>query len=118
MQLQIVQGSYHFELPTSFYPDYSRHGVDAGQFKYSFSYRVVLACQTNIYILSIPNGAEAEAKTDSMVEFHGSDRCRKFNFYWRTRDMMKPQLLLAKNHSTNEVACIASLAPTFEPPAP
>ena len=48
VQLQIVQGSYHFELPTSFYPDYSRHGVDAGQFKYSFSYRVVLACQTKI----------------------------------------------------------------------
>jgi len=44
MQLQIVQGSYHFELPTSFYPDYSRHGLNAGMFNYTFSYRVILTC--------------------------------------------------------------------------
>ena len=32
--------------------------------------------------------------------------------------MMRPNLLFAKNEATSEVACVASLVPTFEPPAP
>jgi len=59
-----------------------------------------------------------ETLSDVMVEFHGGNRSRKFNFFWRTRDMMKPQLLYAKSPTSGEVACIASLVPTFEPPAP
>lgn len=32
--------------------------------------------------------------------------------------MMKPHLLYAKNEKTSEIACVASLVPTFEPLAP
>ena len=32
--------------------------------------------------------------------------------------MLTPQLFYVENAAKNEVACIASLAPTFEPPAP
>lgn len=32
--------------------------------------------------------------------------------------MMLPSLIYAENPQTNEVACLASLVPTFEPPAP
>ena len=32
--------------------------------------------------------------------------------------MMKPRLLYAKDESSMQVACVASLVPTFDPPAP
>ena len=32
--------------------------------------------------------------------------------------MMRPHLLYARNEKTSEIACIAQLVPTFEPPAP
>ena len=32
--------------------------------------------------------------------------------------MLKPHLVYAKDSKTNDVACVASLVPTFEPPAP
>ena len=40
MQLDIVNGAYFFELPSSFYPDYSRHGVEADAFNYGFNYEL------------------------------------------------------------------------------
>ena len=40
------------------------------------------------------------------------------SMYWRTRDMLHPQLVYSKNTKTNEVACVASLVPTFEPVDP
>ena len=40
------------------------------------------------------------------------------SLYWRTRDMLHPQLVYSKNTKTNEVACVASLVPTFEPVEP
>ena len=34
--------------------------------------------------------------------------------FYRTRDMMVPQLIYAENPRTNSVACMASLVPTFD----
>ena len=70
--------------------------------------------------LSVPEHAEIinPTEADSMCEIRSSTKSRKINFYWRTRDMMKPHLLYAKNKKTSEVACVASLVPTFEPPTP
>lgn len=121
-QLEILQGSYHFELPMGLYPDYSRHvPKEAGQaLTYEFSYQVSIACQSKISNLSVPEGAEVTNTSEdgSLVQVRSGQRGRKLNFYWRTRDMMKPHLLYAKNAKTSEVACVASLVPTFEPPAP
>ena len=38
--------------------------------------------------------------------------------YYKTKDMLSPSLYYIENAAKNEVACIASLVPTFEPPAP
>ena len=51
-------------------------------------------------------------------EIYSNTKSRKLNFYWRTREMMKPHLLYAKNKKTSEIACLASFVPTFEPPMP
>ena len=122
MQVEILQGSYHFELPTGLYPDYSRHvAKEAGQpLTYEFSYQVSIACQSKISNLSVPQGADVTNTSEdgTLVQIRSGQRSRKINFYWRTRDMMKPHLLYAKNVKTSEVACVASLVPTFEPPAP
>ena len=40
------------------------------------------------------------------------------SMYWRTSDMLHPQLVYSKNTNTSEVACVASLVPTFEPVEP
>lgn len=36
VQLAVVNGSYHFELPVAFYPDYSKHGAKKNEFDYEF----------------------------------------------------------------------------------
>jgi len=36
--LKVLQGSYMFDLPVAFFPDYSKHGAKKGSFVYDFSY--------------------------------------------------------------------------------
>ena len=44
---------------------------------------------------------------------------RTQDLYYRTEDMMIPQLLYAENpKGTGEIACVASLVPTFDPVQP
>lgn len=40
MPLTVVNGSYQFELPVAFYPDYGKHGANKADFNYEFSYEV------------------------------------------------------------------------------
>ena len=42
MELSIVNGAYNFELPSAFYPDYAKHGVEANSFNHGFNYRVCI----------------------------------------------------------------------------
>ena len=104
----------------SLYPDYSRMGVDAGAFPYEFSYNVKLTCGTKISNLSIPQHAEvvSQNETGTEVEIHSNRPGKKMSMYWRTKDMLHPQLVYSKNTKTNEIACVASLVPTFEPVEP
>lgn len=120
MQLEVVNGSYHFAVPMAYFPDYSRHGLTADAFPYEFSYSVSLISNSKIQNLSIPESAAITSKNETNTEIciQSETRSRKVNFYWRTRDMMSPNLLFAKNPKTSEVACLASLVPTFEPPQP
>ena len=119
-QLDVVNGSYHFAVPMAYFPDYSRHGLTADAFPYEFSYSVNLISNSKIQNLSIPESAAITSKNETNTEIciQSETRSRKVNFYWRTRDMMSPNLLFAKNPKTSEVACLASLVPTFEPPQP
>ena len=104
------------------YPDYGRHQAkEAGDpFAYEFSYKVQISSQSKISSLNIPEDAEiTDAREDgTQVLIQSGQRCRKISFYWRTRDMMRPHLLYARNQKTSEIACVAQLVPTFEPPAP
>ena len=77
MKLSFVLGSFSFELPKSFYPDYRSHGAAARSYKYSFKYRVSLSASSSIDTLSVPQGSEVEIKNESKteIEFHGNERC-------------------------------------------
>ena len=65
MQLEIVAGAYNFELPTSFYPDYVRHGVSADAYNYGFNYEFAVSAQNKIEKVSIPSQAEISEQVDS-----------------------------------------------------
>ena len=44
---------------------------------------------------------------------------RTQDLFYRTEDMMLPQLLYAENpDGKGEIACVASLVPTFDPVGP
>lgn len=53
-QLEIVNGSFNFSIPMTYFPDYSRHGIGADDYPYEFSYNVSLQSTTKIQTLSIP----------------------------------------------------------------
>ena len=57
MQLEVVNGSYHFSVPLAYFPDYSRHGLTAEAFPYEFNYKVSLKSGSKIQNLSIPEYA-------------------------------------------------------------
>lgn len=53
---------------------------------------------------------------DTKIEIESNKRAKKMSLYWRTADMLEePHLVYAKNTETNEIACVASLVPNFEP---
>ena len=43
---------------------------------------------------------------------------RTVNLYYRTKDMLQPEMRYAENPLSGEIACVASFVPTFEPPNP
>jgi len=68
----------------------------------------------------MPEFGEVVEQNDAGTEVTVScnRRSRQINLFYRTKDMMAPNLVYAENSLTNEVACMASFVPTFEPPAP
>ena len=53
-QLKVLNGSYQFELPMAFYPDYSKHGARKGDYPIDFNYQVHLQTKSPISSLSLP----------------------------------------------------------------
>ena len=94
----------------AFYPDYP---ID-------FNYEVRLQTKNPISNLSLPQHAQiiAQNETFTDVTLSCNQTSRQMILYYRTRDMMVPQLIYAENPVTNTVACMASLVPTFSPIAP
>ena len=58
MQLSVLNGSYHFDLPVAFYPDYAKHGVKKTDYYYEFSYEVRIQAKSKIVRLSLPEHGE------------------------------------------------------------
>ena len=106
-----------------FYPDYAKHQTaeqNDMRFEYDFSYQVTLLSSgesSKITSLILPEHAQIRSQNEdgSRVEIYGDQRERNLSIYWRTQDMMKPLLYCARNEKTSEIACVASLVPTFEP---
>jgi len=68
----------------------------------------------------LPDKATLVSQSDDghQVVIEGKERAENVILYWRTCEMLKPHLLLAKDEERQEVAVSASLVPTFEPPNP
>ena len=84
-------------------------------FAYEFAYEVHLLSETRIGNLSLPKHAEIkeqdEARTNILVS--SSRPSRQIDLFYRTLDMMAPQLSYAE--SEGQVAVSVSLVPTFDP---
>ncbi len=120
MQLEVKFGSYYFSVPMAFYPDYSKHGVKADAFPYDFKYRLVVESTSKLQSLILPDKATLASQSDDGLQaiVECSERAKNVVLYWRTFEMLRPHLLLAKDEENQEIAVSASFVPTFEPPAP
>ena len=93
-------------------------GVDEVSYKYEFKYNVTLTGSTRISYLSIPKHAYVVSRedVDTKIIIESIQRAKKMSLYWRTANMLEePHLVYAKNTNDNEIACVASLVPNFEP---
>ena len=118
--LEIVGSHYMFSLPMAFYPDYSKFGVDVANFAYEFTYAIKIIAKGTITSLSLPTSAEVTNKNDDKTEItiECPEPSRSMDLYYRTADMLVPELLYTETADGKEVACSVSLVPTFEPVAP
>ena len=120
-QLEIFSGYIAYTLPQAFYPDYVRHGMSdeddsMPMYSYDFDYEVVIVSSSSVSNLSIPEGAiTKEDKNRTRISVTGSKGARSLDFYYRTIDMMFPQLQYAKYPNTDSVAVAVSFVPTFDP---
>lgn len=121
-QLEVVGGSFAYNLPSAFYPDYRRHGVrNPAEFAYEFNYEVrIIAESSHVSSLSLPQTAEIVEQSEKKdnILIRSAQTGRQFDLFFKTADMMVPQLLYAEHPETGEVACSVSLVPTFDPVAP
>ena len=76
--------------------------------------------QGTITSLSLPNHAEVTNKNDtkSEITIECPEPSRNMDLYYRTADMLIPELLYTETEDGNEVACSVSLVPTCEPVSP
>ena len=118
--LEIVAGNFAYSLPVSFYPNYLNHGVtDEKIFGYEFGYEVVICSDSSISFISVPKGGTVQENEDrTRITAVGSQRGRSLDFYYRTYDMMIPQLMFAKQPNSDAVAVFCSMVPTFDPVQP
>ena len=56
-QVEIVGGHFAFSLPTSFFPDYTKHGMKTAPYPYEFNYEARIVSDGGITQLSIPKNA-------------------------------------------------------------
>lgn len=105
----------------AFFPDYKKHGVkDKDAFAYEFTYEARILSNAKICNLGIPRDAEIvdqnEDKTDITVR--SGKASRSMDIYYRTADMMVPNLQYAKYAESDQYAVSVSLVPTFDPIQP
>ena len=121
-QIEIVGGFYAFKLPTAFYPDYKKQGIqDQDTYAYSFDYEArILSENSHISNLILPKHASITSQNDNKtyITVRSEQVHRTVDLYYRTSDMMIPQLQYALSPDGNEAAVSVSLVPTFDAIAP
>ena len=120
-QLEVVGGHFAFFLPMAFYPDYKKHGVKSKDaFLYEFCYHARIISSTRISNLSLPAGSVISEQNDEKTDItvNCSEATRSHDLFYRTADLMVPQLLFARSPATGKVAVSATLVPTFDPVQP
>ena len=118
-QLEIVSGYFVYSLPGSFCPDYKKHGINgkgAAKFNYEFAYEVKILCDNRISNLSIPANSAIVAQNDERTEItiRSSQPSRTMDLFYRTYDMVVPQLLYARSPDSDDYAVQISLTQTFD----
>lgn len=119
-----VSGSaFAYTLPTSFFPDYSKHSCASGaepQIDYKLSYNFTIEAGSKIKFLSVPAGATKAISAEGDSATVASDKfVKQVSIFYRTEDMLMPRLLFEESPKhPDEVAVMASLVPTFEPKQP
>jgi len=94
-------------VPPAYFPDYKKYGVkDKEAYAYTFSYEVRIVSDTRIANVSMPANAQLVEQNDEKTNI--LMRCdqpgRSVDLFYRTADMLIPQLIYAQNPDTNEVA--------------
>ena len=120
-QVDIVGGHYAFSLVNAFYPDYKKHGVkDLSAFQFDYNYEVKILSTGPISNLSLPKFAEITEQNEGKTEItiQSTQAHRSVDLYYRTVDMLEPQLQYALSADGKEAAVSASLVPTFDAVAP
>lgn len=105
-------------LPNAFYPDYKKHGIKSkDRFSYKFSYQVSLSADRSITSLSIPSNAQVIEQDQASTRFliRTTQPGRTIDLFYRTSDMLYPELKFAKNPETDEIAVSVTFVPTFDP---
>ena len=88
-------------MPLAFYPDYAKHGLkrDSGLEAYEFKYEVQIESQTPISHVSVPKNALITQKNDdrTSVKVECAKAGRNVSLYYRTADMLVPELVYAES---------------------
>ena len=113
-QLEIVGGHYSYSLPSAFFPDYKKLGLEGHV--YDFAYEISIISESPITNLSMPANAIISEQNDSKtnLKIRSTQPGRKMDVYYRTADMLVPQLQYARGSDGDEFAVFASLTPTFD----
>ena len=141
-EVEIVGGSYCYNLPGSLFPDYKKHTMKKRRYRdlwhrdawneqkmgditklestYTINYVFNLMSSQKITYLSVPKGASAVFNEDrTQATLKGNKASRVLKFFYRSGQMMRPRLLFEESAKfPEEVAVSASFVPTFEPPQP
>jgi hypothetical protein len=62
--LLISGSSYMLQIPPSFYPDYTKMGMDKEDAGYEFSFEAIILANDKISYLSLPDGSESNVEDD------------------------------------------------------
>ena len=103
-EVEVVGGAYCYSLPAALFPDYKKHDVrnkeqvESLQSTYAINYEFRIASSQRITYLSVPKGVASEFNQDrTQATVRGNKTARSLKFFYRTAQMLRPQLLFEES---------------------